>query len=167
MSLAIVKYQRPQQSNFDAFVAAMYLMFARAPRKATPNIDGSYELGEIGAAPEKSWTRLTPYSIARRQTCILDEEPSGMGFADECKCGDPGCIGHELVETQVAPNKMEEIVGIPGFTSRAVRDLSRHQVILFDQPIANLVCAAECDLVAEPDATLGREQFLTHWVLRG
>lgn len=63
--MQLVKYEPP--ADFDAFVTAMFLMFARAPRKATPEIDGSYSLGEIGEAPEKKWTRLTPYSIARKE----------------------------------------------------------------------------------------------------
>jgi len=53
--------------NADAFLVAMMLMYARCPRKAEPEIDGSFHLGEIGSAPEKSWTRLTPYSIARKE----------------------------------------------------------------------------------------------------
>lgn len=63
--MEIVKHHRAP--DFDTFVTAMFLMFARAPRKATPEIDGSYSLGEIGEAPEKKWTRLTPYSIARKE----------------------------------------------------------------------------------------------------
>ena len=69
MTRAIVKQQleHRQAPDFDAFVSAMMLMFARAPRKANPEIDGFFELGEIGEAPEKEWTRLTPYSIARKE----------------------------------------------------------------------------------------------------
>jgi len=64
----IVKYEPPKREpDFDAFVTAMWLMFARAPKKETPDLDGFYELGEIGEAPEKQWTRLTPYSVARKE----------------------------------------------------------------------------------------------------
>jgi len=66
VSEAIVKRQQVKP-DFDAFVAAMFLMFARAPRKPEPDVDGFFELGEIGDAPEKVWTRLTPYSIARKE----------------------------------------------------------------------------------------------------
>jgi hypothetical protein len=51
----------------DAHITAMWLLFCKAPKKATPDVDGSFSLGEIGGAPEKQWTRLTPYSIARKE----------------------------------------------------------------------------------------------------
>jgi hypothetical protein len=38
---------------------AYFLMFARAPRKAERELDGSFDLGEIGADAEKNWARLT------------------------------------------------------------------------------------------------------------
>lgn len=36
--------------DLDAFVAAMFLMWARAPRDANHDLDGSFNLGEIGSA---------------------------------------------------------------------------------------------------------------------
>lgn len=106
----IVKYRpRPE---IDPFLWSMFLMYARAPKAAAPSPDGFFSLGEIGTAPEKDWTRMTPYSIARR-------EPEG------CKCGVPGCVGHEVVEEQVQ---------FPGFTSEAVMLKSPHELWLFDVP---------------------------------
>jgi hypothetical protein len=46
--------------EFDAFVWAMWLMYGRAPRKAEPDIDGAFDLGEVGEVRAKNWTRLTP-----------------------------------------------------------------------------------------------------------
>jgi len=64
----IVKWQKPVPApDVDSHVLAMWLMYCRAPRKETPEVDGSYSLGEIGADVEKRWSRLTPYSIARRE----------------------------------------------------------------------------------------------------
>lgn len=103
-----------RRADFDSFLLAMFLMFARAPKKATPDVDGSYSLGEIGTAPEKAWSRLTPYSIARRVA-----ESSG------CKCGDPECVGHEIIDEQVQ---------FPGFTSIAVMLESRHELAAFTVP---------------------------------
>jgi len=51
----------------EAYIAAMYLIFLRAPRNPNPDIDGHYSLGEIGTARTKSWTRLTPYSTAKKE----------------------------------------------------------------------------------------------------
>ena len=48
--------------DFDAFVAAMFLMWARSPRNPNPDLDGFYNLGEIGTDTNKNWTRATPYS---------------------------------------------------------------------------------------------------------
>ena len=53
--------------DVDAHILAMWLMYCRAPRKESPEPDGSYWLGEIGAVAEKNWSRLTPYSVARRE----------------------------------------------------------------------------------------------------
>ena len=63
-STSIVKVETARKADFDAFVAAMFLMWARAPRKAEPDVDGAYDLGEIGSTREKTWERLTPYNIA-------------------------------------------------------------------------------------------------------
>jgi hypothetical protein len=43
----------------------MWLMFLRASGKTEPDADGMYDLSEIGFAPEKTWTRMTPYSLAK------------------------------------------------------------------------------------------------------
>jgi hypothetical protein len=51
--------------DIDAFILAMFLMWARAPRTPNADIDGAFDLGEVGAAPEKTWTKVTPYSLAQ------------------------------------------------------------------------------------------------------
>jgi hypothetical protein len=51
------------ENHTDKFIFAMYLMFLRAPgRKTLPG--ERVDLGEIGTAREKNWTRDTPYSPA-------------------------------------------------------------------------------------------------------
>ena len=51
------------EDHNDKFIFAMYLMFLRAPGRET--LPGEpVDLGEIGTAPEKNWTRDTPYSVA-------------------------------------------------------------------------------------------------------
>jgi hypothetical protein len=56
----------PPKPKWDyAFVWAMWLIYCRAPSKPNADLDGCFDLGEIGDAPEKSWTRVTPYSTAR------------------------------------------------------------------------------------------------------
>lgn len=65
---SIQKYSPPPPKvDFDSFLLAMFLMYARAPRKPEPEIDGFFSLGEIGQDREKDWERLTPYSPARRE----------------------------------------------------------------------------------------------------
>ena len=60
-----------QKQDVDAFVAAMFLMWARAPRNSNPDLDGSFNLGEIGTAPEKTWTKATPYSLSQpKESCF-------------------------------------------------------------------------------------------------
>jgi hypothetical protein len=53
--------------DVDALILAYWLMFARAPRTPNADIDGAFDLGEVGTAPEKTWTKATPYSLARRK----------------------------------------------------------------------------------------------------
>lgn len=47
----------------SAHIAAMWLMFLRAPEGQTAPGE-PVDLGEIGACREKRWERLTPYSLA-------------------------------------------------------------------------------------------------------
>jgi hypothetical protein len=42
----IAKYQ--PKPDIDTFLLSMMLMYAKAPKKAEPEIDGSFFLGEIG-----------------------------------------------------------------------------------------------------------------------
>lgn len=60
-------YLPPRQvsERTDPMLIAMWLMFCRAPKEKYPEPDGFYSLGEIGQAPEKKWTRPTPYSLAQ------------------------------------------------------------------------------------------------------
>lgn len=72
--MEIVKYVplRPKP-HVDGFLWAMYLMFLRAPgHKTAPG--EPVDLGEIGAAVEKNWTRLIgPCSPATRGTNMEDK----------------------------------------------------------------------------------------------
>jgi hypothetical protein len=68
MNMEIVKWQKGvPPPDVDSLILAYWLMFCRCPLQAEPDVDGSYSLGEIGREAEKKWTRLTPYSIARRE----------------------------------------------------------------------------------------------------
>ncbi len=59
----IVKYQpRP---DIDGLLLAHWLMFCRCQRCVEPDVDGCFDLGDIGSAREKNWERLTPYSLAK------------------------------------------------------------------------------------------------------
>jgi hypothetical protein len=49
--------------DFEVMVVCYWLMFLRAPGRDT--LPGEcVDLGEIGTAAEKSWSRDTPYSLA-------------------------------------------------------------------------------------------------------
>jgi hypothetical protein len=67
MTYAIVpvKQSTPPADPYEIFLAAMLMMYMRAPaRKTAPG--ETVDLGEIGSAPEKNWSKATPYSLARR-----------------------------------------------------------------------------------------------------
>jgi hypothetical protein len=63
----LVRYEQPRRPDSKAFLLAMWLIFAKAPRKAEPELDGSYSLGEIGqdAFEDQRLLRETPYSVCR------------------------------------------------------------------------------------------------------
>ena len=64
---AIMPFASKKSGWREAYIRAMWLIFLRCPHNPTPEVDGFYSLGEIGEAPEKAWTRLTPYSLARKE----------------------------------------------------------------------------------------------------
>ena len=63
---AIIK--RQPEVNIDAHILAMWLLFCFAPSKAIPDVDGHFDLGEIGTDTSKNWTRATPYSPTELRT---------------------------------------------------------------------------------------------------
>ena len=68
MTLAIVplKQSTPSADPDEIFLAAMLLMYMRAPgRKTVPG--EPVDLGEIGQDAPKTWERLTPYSLTQRR----------------------------------------------------------------------------------------------------
>jgi hypothetical protein len=53
---------RQSQPDREAYIQAMWLRFLLAPAKPNPELDGMYNLGEIGSDAKKNWSRATPYS---------------------------------------------------------------------------------------------------------
>jgi hypothetical protein len=64
MKNSIIKRQSEPQSNFNAFVWALFLLYASRPSKRNPEPDGSYFIGDVGEAAEPTFKRWSPYSIA-------------------------------------------------------------------------------------------------------
>jgi hypothetical protein len=66
-NMILIKHQRrgTAQEIHDDYVAAMWLLYLRCPGRDTRDETGAYQLGEIGSAAEKSWTRPTPYRPVR------------------------------------------------------------------------------------------------------
>ena len=65
---------------------------------------------------------------------------SSTSDGDECKCGQPGCLGHERV-----PHPDKEGVGkvyVPGFTSMTEVDACPNEVVVFDAPLKDHVMQA-------------------------
>lgn len=63
---AIVKQESRRKLDREAYIAAMYLMFLQAPGHETAPGE-PVDLGEVGSVREKTWERLTPYSLAGPQ----------------------------------------------------------------------------------------------------
>ena len=67
--MGIVKYQRrltPQEQE-EARLWSLWLLYGRAPSKAEPDVDGFFDLQEIGEVKleRQCIERDTPYSTAR------------------------------------------------------------------------------------------------------
>ncbi len=54
----------PRRDDADAFLWAMFLLWASRPSKQDCEQDGSYFIGDVGEAPKKNWERLNPYAVA-------------------------------------------------------------------------------------------------------
>ena len=54
----------PNAHPHEAYIAAMWLMFLRAPGRETAPGE-QVDLGEIGEVREKNWEKFTPYSVAQ------------------------------------------------------------------------------------------------------
>ena len=63
MTTAIMKYERVQDER-ERFIFGMFLLYATRPAKPSAEDDGSHYIGDVGTAPEKNWTKATPYSLA-------------------------------------------------------------------------------------------------------
>jgi hypothetical protein len=62
-SFAIVPVNKSQRApDLDSHILATFLLWAKAPRKAEPEVDGSFWLGEIGqdGLPDQRLLRDTP-----------------------------------------------------------------------------------------------------------
>jgi len=66
MQRSIIVRREPKRDH-DAYVLAMWIRFLLAPNETKPDIDGAFDLGEVGSAHEKNWTKATPYSVARAE----------------------------------------------------------------------------------------------------
>jgi len=62
---SIIKQQSEPRSNLDAFVWALFLLYASRPSDAEPDETGRYFIGDCGDVPERTWTREQTYSPAQ------------------------------------------------------------------------------------------------------
>jgi hypothetical protein len=50
------------------YIEARWLLFLATPCRKSADADGRFNLGEVGAIPEKNWCKKTPYSPATPDT---------------------------------------------------------------------------------------------------
>jgi hypothetical protein len=60
---------------------------------------------------------------------IIFRPPSKEAESEVCKCGYPGCLGHEYIDDQVH---------FPGFTSEAAMAQSAHEIVLFNVEVTRV-----------------------------
>ncbi len=61
---SIIKQQSEPRSNLDAFVWALFLLYASRPSDAEPDETGRYFIGDCGNVLERTFKRWCPYSPA-------------------------------------------------------------------------------------------------------
>jgi hypothetical protein len=66
--------QREHTFDGEAFLLEMWIRYLLTPTNPNPDLTGAFDLGEVGSAREKKWSRVTPYSVARPS--MLSEGPS-------------------------------------------------------------------------------------------
>lgn len=65
-ALTLYRPQHERDPRLE-YVFAMYLLYATRPKKVAPELDGSYDIGEVGEMREKDWHRWCPYALARKR----------------------------------------------------------------------------------------------------
>ncbi len=65
------------------------------------------------------------------KTKVLPQELSNSSQDDVCRCGQPGCLGHER-KTDAHGNGR---VLVPGFTSQEELDACPEEIVVFDKPL--------------------------------
>lgn len=69
-----------------------------------------------------------------------------------CKCGQPGCLAHEVID---------EAVQIPGFTSKNELNKSHHDLIVFTAPLSEATYGK--DELSPAELAVHPGPFLLHW----
>ena len=65
----LIKLKRPKTARDRAdYIAAMWQLFLLQNGNPKPLDDGSFYLGNIENPAPKTWSKATPYSIARRKS---------------------------------------------------------------------------------------------------
>jgi hypothetical protein len=63
--MEMIRVEKGPRDAQEAYIAAMWLMFLRAPGRQTAPGE-PVDLGEIGETRGRTWTKLTPYSVAQK-----------------------------------------------------------------------------------------------------
>lgn len=83
-------------------------------------------------------------------TKVVPQESSNS-VSDTCKCGDEGCLGHEMIDNRIFS---------PGFTSELAIKNSPHKIMVFDYPLTESLYApgelSPDEIAAHPGPSLVR-----------
>jgi len=63
-TMLCLKEKMKTQSDFEAHILAMFILYASRPRKREPDETGAYFIGNVGEALERNFQRWCPYSPA-------------------------------------------------------------------------------------------------------
>jgi len=84
-------------------------------------------------------------------TKVVPITTSSTSEPDACKCGDEGCLGHEMIGERILS---------PGFTSEAAMKLCPNDIWVFDHPLTECLYAdgdlTPDELAAHPGPFLHR-----------
>ena len=98
-------------------------------REAREYLDGEAERLVREREEQRESRKNEPGPTPEPIPLIVVREPSAAAKEEVCKCGYPGCLGHEVIDNQII---------FPGFTSEAAMAQSPNELVVLNVEITGV-----------------------------